>query len=387
MIYVGIDVAKDKHDCNIIDSQGKSLSNSFTIQNNLIGFTELSDKVNSYCSDALQVKIGLEATGHYCNTLVHFLSEKGYSIIVINPLQTHLYRKSQSFRKTKTDKVDAKCIAGLLMSGTFQPYETSPCILKELKALTRYRLHLVQETSRLKVSVKKSINILFPELESVIYDIHGRSPYALLKELPGAKYIAACHLTHLTKLLNESSRGHMGKERAIEIRNVARKSIGIDDVIESLKLQQTIERIEMQQVMLQKIELEIKERMLILNSPMLTIPGISFMTAAAILAEIGDFHKFSSAEKVLAFGGLEPSIYQSGQYTSSHSKMVKRGSKYLRNALYNAAKAVTVWDPTFETYLKKKRNEGKPYNVAISHCIKKLVRIIYHLEINQCSYK
>ena len=133
-------------------------------------------------------------------------------------------------------------------------------------------------------------------------------------------------------------------------------------------------------VAIDEVESRIKAIMDEMNSPILTIPGISYRMGAMILAEIGDISRFDSSDKILAYAGLSPSTYQSGQLTSCYSHMEKRGSRYLRYALFNAAKFVCHWEPTFADYLAKKRSEGKHYNVAVSHAAKKLVRLIYALE-------
>ena len=165
----------------------------------------------------------------------------------------------------------------------------------------------------------------------------------------------------------------------MEIRNAARDSIGPYSDVKSLELQQTIQRIRMMEDQIKQVEAEINPIVDEFHSPILTIPGISYRMAAILIAETENFSNFDSAEKVLAFAGLEPSVYQSGQLTSTHAKMVKRGSKYLRYALFNAAKYVCHWDGGFGQYLAKKRAEGKPYNVAVSHAAKKLTRVIFHL--------
>ena len=201
----------------------------------------------------------------------------------------------------------------------------------------------------------------------------------LLSELPNAKSIAECHLTRLTNLLKTSSKGRYGKEKAISIRNAAKSSIGSYSEVKSMELQQTIQLIQMMEAQIAEVEARIKPIVDSLHSPIMTIPGISYRLASVIIAETENFANFDSAGKVLAYAGLEPSVYQSGQLTSTHAKMVKRGSKYLRYALFNAAKYVCIHDPTFAAYLAKKRMEGKPYNVAVSHAAKKLVRVIFHL--------
>jgi len=379
MIYVGIDVSKNKHDCLIVNSDGEILFEGFTILNNQSGFDELYSKA-IYCSEDLsKVKVGLEATGHYSDNLLEFLINKGFTTHVINPLHTSLYRKSLSLRKTKTDKVDAHSIVTMLRSENLKPYSHTSYHIRELKSLSRYRFSLVQDCARLKTSYSRLMVILFPELESLVSTLQISSVYTLMLELPSARSVADCHLTRLTNLLSDASRSHYGKEKAVEIRTAARNSIGSSNVAKSLELQQTIRLIQLMKEQIAQVENQIKPIVDSLNNPIMTIPGISYRMGAMIIAEIGDFNDFDSAEKILAFAGMEPSVYQSGQMTSTHAKMVKRGSKYLRYALFNAAKYVCHWDPTFNAYLQKKRAEGKPYNVAVSHAAKKLVRVIFYL--------
>jgi len=379
MIYAGIDVAKDKHDCIISDSDGVILSEPFTIRNNRIGFDDLFQRLTDCSEDLSILKVGLEATGHYSDNLLEFLMSKGLTTSVINPLHTNLYRKSLSLRKTKTDQVDAHSIVTMLRTENLKPYSQSSYHVRELKSLTRYRFSLVQDCAQLKSSYARLCVILFPELEKLVPSLHMVSVYALLSELPNAKAIADCHLTRLTNLLTTASKGHYDRNKAVEIREAAKNSIGSHSDVKSLELQQTIQRIEMASKQIGQIESKINPIIDLLKSPILTIPGISYRMAAIIIAETENFHNFGSAEQVLAFAGLEPSVYQSGQMTSTHAKMVKRGSKYLRYALFNATKYVCHWEPTFNTYLAKKRAEGKAYNVAVSHAAKKLTRVIFHL--------
>ena len=381
MIYVGIDVAKDKHDCFITDSDGEILFPVFTIQNNRDGFDDLFAKILSISSDFSNIKVGLEATGHYSYNLLSYLLDKGLHTFVINPLHTNLYRKSLSLRKTKTDKVDARTIAMMLMSDVnLKSYSDISYHNEELKSLTRYRFDKVQERARLKQSVSRLVTILFPELEKLVPTLHIASVYALLSELPSTGKIASCHLTHLTKLLENASKGRYSKEKAIEIREAARVSIGSNMPAKSLELKHTLHLISELDSEISEIESEIKQIMDQISSPILTIPGIGYRMGAMILAEIGDFSRFDSPDKILAYAGASPSTYQSGQLESSYSHMEKRGSRYLRFALINAAKYVCHWDETFGAYLQKKISEGKHYNVAITHATKKLVRLIYAME-------
>ena len=381
MIFVGIDVAKDKHDCFITNSDGEILFNVFTIPNTLNGFDDLYQKILSVTEDVNKVKVGLEATGHYSYNLLGYLIDKGFPTYVINPLHTNLYRKSLSLRQTKTDKVDAHTIASMLMSDVnLKSYSDTSYHNEDLKSLTRYRFDKVQERAALKISVSRLVCILFPELEKLVSTLHMASVYAMLYEFPSAKHIASAHLTRLSNLLEKASKGRYHKDTAISIRDAARNSIGSNMPAKSLELKHTIKLIRELDSEIEEIEDEIKRIMDEINSPILSIPGISYRMGAMIIAEIGDFDRFDSPDKILAYSGLSPSTYQSGQLDNSHSRMEKRGSRYLRYALFNATKFVCQWDPTFASYLSKKRAEGKHYNVAISHAAKKLIRVIYHLE-------
>ena len=388
MIYVGIDVAKDKHDCFITNSDGEILFQVFTIQNNRDGFDDLFSKIQSTSSDVSNIKVGLEATGHYSYNLLGYLIDKGLPTFVINPLHTNLYRKSLSLRKTKTDKVDARTIAMMLMSDVnLKSYSDTSYHNEELKSLTRYRFDKVQERAQLKQSVSRLVTILFPELEKLVPSLHMTSVYALLSELPSAGKIASCHLTHLTKLLESASKGRYRWDKAGEIRHAAKVSIGSEMPAKSLELKHTLRLIGELNSEISEIESEIKRIMDQISSPILTIPGIGYRMGAMILAEIGDFSRFDSPDKILAYAGASPSTYQSGQFESSYSHMEKRGSRYLRFALINAAKYVCHWDETFGAYLQKKISEGKHYNVAITHATKKLVRLIYAMEKSGKPYR
>jgi transposase len=388
MNFVGIDVAKDKHDCFICNSDGEVLFNAFTIPNSMEGFNSLYQKILSITDDLSKVKVGLEATGHYSYNLLGYLLDKGLPTFVINPLHTNLYRKSLSLRKTKTDKVDAHTIAMMLMSDVnLKSYSNTLYHNEELKSLTRYRFDKVQERAKLKTSIARLVNILFPELEKIVPTLHMKSVYALLSEFPSAHHIAEAHLTKLTNLLYEASKGHYNRDTAIRFRDAARNSIGSVMPAKSLELKHTIRLIGELDSEIAEIEDSIKTIMDEINSPILSIPGISYRMGAMIIAEIGDFERFSTPDKILAYAGLSPSTYQSGQLLSTYAHMEKRGSRYLRYALFNATKFVCNWDSTFAEYLNKKRSEGKHYNVAISHAAKKLVRLIFHLQKTGELYK
>ena len=390
MICVGIDVAKDKHDCFILSSEGEVLADVFTIPNNRNGFETLLQCIRSCTLPADIIKVGLEATGHYSYNILRFLLDKGLATYVINPLHTNLYRKSLSLRKTKTDRIDARTIAAMLMSDVdLKSYTDTAYHNEELKSLTRYRFDKVRQRAKLKQSVARLVNILFPELETLVPTLHMASVYALLSELPGAQQIASAHLTHLKTLLDDASKGRYGRDKAVDIREAARRSIGSKMSAKSLELRHTIQLIRELDKEIDEVEAAIEEIMDSIQSPITTIPGMGLRMGAMILAEVGDFANFDSPDKILAYAGLSPSTYESGKLkaTGTYAHMEKRGSRYLRYAIFNATKYVCRWDPTFAAYLAKKRAEGKHYNVAISHAAKKLVRVIYSLQKSGQTYR
>lgn len=379
-ILVGIDVAKDKHDCFIMNSEGEVLAKPFTILNNKEGFDFLYEKIQSVSSSD-KIKVGLEATGHYSYNIIGFLLNKGLATFILNPLHTNLYRKSLSLRKTKTDKIDSKTIAMMLLSDvSLKSYSDISYHNEDLKSLTRYRFSKVEERAKLKTSFSRLAQILFPELEKLVPTLHVTSIYQLLEEFPSASAIASVHLTRLTNLLSKASKGHYDRETAIKIRDAAKNSIGSNMPAKSLELKHTIKLIRALTIDIDEIEAEISKMMDKIASPITTIPGIGNNMGAMIISEIGDFSSFSSPDKILAYAGYSPSTYQSGKLDNCYAHMEKRGSRYLRYALFQATQRVCHLDSTFSAYLAKKRAEGKHYYVAISHAVKKLVRVIFHLE-------
>ena len=388
IVSVGIDVAKDKHDCFIQSSEGEVLADVFTISNNMDGFNILLEKIRTCTSPQDKIKVGLEATGHYSYNLLGFLLDNGLATYVLNPLRTNLYRKSLSLRKTKTDRVDARTIAAMLLSDAgLKPYTDTAYHNEELKSLTRYRFDKVKERAKLKSSVSRLVCILFPELEKLVPTLHTASVYTLLEKFPGAKQVAEAHLTSLKSLLEKASNGRYKRDMALSIRDAARNSIGSRMPAKSLELQHTIRLIRELDAEIHEIEAEIETMMDEIQSPITTIPGIGYRMGAMILAEAGDLSRFASPDKLLAYAGMSPSTYQSGQLKNCYPHMEKRGSRYLRYALFNATKYVCLWDPTFAAYLAKKRAEGKHYNVAISHAAKKLVRLIFAMEKSRQPYR
>lgn len=380
MIYVGIDVAKDKHDCCILREGGETLT-TFTFSNDKQGFEKLMAEICKFssASDLSDARIGLESTGHYSINIQNYLLQKRLCVKIYNPLQVNLLRKAQSLRKTKTDKSDSKFLALMLSSDDSKSHSLSVLAISELRILTRNRHRLVGMRTKLKISLSRLITVIFPELPSVVWSANQKSCYAMLLEFPTAKDIANANIIRLTNVLSANSKGKYGREKALQIRELARNSIGLDSRAAGFELRQTIRLIQGLQDEIDILEKEIKAIMKEIASPVLSITGIGYVLGAILVSEIGNIENFQNPGKLLAFAGLEPSQYQSGQYNARKTPMVKRGSTYLRWAFMQAARLVAYRDGTFAAYLEKKLSEGKHFFTALNHVAKKLVRVVFHL--------
>jgi len=378
MIYVGIDIAKLNHFASAISSDGEILIEPFKFTNDYDGFYLLLSKLDPLDPDS--IIIGLESTAHYGDNLVRFLITRNYKVCVLNPIKTSTMRKN-NVRKTKTDKVDTFVIAKTLMmqdSLRFSSLEDLDYI--ELKELGRFRQKTIKQRTRLKIQLTSYVDRVFPELQYFFKSgLHQKAVYALLKEAPMPKDIASMHMTHLSNLLVKNSRGHFTKEMARELRVLAQKSVGLNDSSLSIQITQTIAQIELLDSQLFETELEMANLVTCLHSVIMTIPGIGFVNGGMILGEVGDIHRFPTPNKLLAFAGLDPTVYQSGNFQAKRTRMSKRGSKVLRYALMNAAHNVVKNNATFKAYYDAKRAEGRSHYNALGHCAGKLVRVIWKM--------
>ena len=378
MIYVGIDIAKLNHFAAALSSDGEILMKPFQFSNDGDGFQLLISKLESFEKDS--IIIGLESTAHYGDNLVRYLVASFYKVCVLNPIMTSSMRKN-NIRKTKTDKVDTYIICKtLMMQDSFRFVTFYDLDLMDLKTLGRFRQKSIKQRTRLKIQLTSYVDQTFPELQYFFKSgLHQNSVYQLLKEAPTAEAVASMHMTHLKKLLEVASHGHFDKETAKELRVLARKSVGHSDSALSIQVTQTVAQIELLDSQIEKVEAEMTEIMKFHDPVIMTIPGIGYINGGMILGEIGDIHRFSRPGKLLAFAGLDPSVYQSGNFQAKKTRMSKRGSSVLRYALINAAHNVVKNNSTFKAYYDAKMAEGRTHYNALGHCAGKLVRIIWKM--------
>lgn len=379
MFYVGIDIAKNKHDLACINETGEAVIANFRFANSYQGFHQLKLKLKQLSPITQDVQIALESTGHYNYNIVVFLRELGYNVFAYNPFIIKPFAKSQSLRKTKTDRKDALLIARKLRSDVTPEYYQTDKSMDELKELTRYQNRLIQSRSKCKNLYIRLLDIIFPELHRVVSNLHNHFVYELLTNYPSPQKIARARFSSLLKIKRLTA------DKANQIQETAKQTIGNASTVLSLELVQLIESIQHYDKQINQVQEEINLLMIKLNSPITSIPGIGSRLGAIILAEIKNIHNFKNPNQLQAFAGLDPAIYQSGQMDNT-GHMVKRGSSYLRYALIQAAKLISMYSPHFKAYLRLKISQGKHYNVAVTLVAKKLIRIIYHLLKNNQTF-
>lgn len=380
MIYVGIDISKYKHDCFICNNTGEVIVENLSFENNQKGFQQFADLLKPY--DNSNVRIGLEATGHYGLNLKLFLEKNNYSFMEFNPLLIKDFAKSLSLRKTKTDKVDATVICQKLMSVPYKPNSRLFYHNYSIKSLSRLRETLVKQRSKYLVQMTNILDILFPEFKPFFSNHLSGTAIFILNKYKTANKIANMKDFDTIK---SKSRGRFSYAKFIKLKDLAKNTVGESNENFEFELQIILNLYNEINSKIDLIDKQLSTIIKDLNPPTLSIPGIGVITCASIISEFGDISKFNNPGQMLSFAGLEPGVIQSGTIDIK-GKMVKRGSGYLRHSLMNVAMVVICNSRTFYNYYYKKRSEGKCHRVALSHVCKKLIRVIYALETKQLSF-
>lgn len=374
MHTVGIDVGKRKHVACALDEQGKRVGKRLCFTNDQEGFAQLL----AYLNELQEPVVGLEATGHYWLALYSLLVEHGYTVFVLNPLQIHAFRRSD-IRKRKSDGHDALWIADYIRISRTLWLPTIQPDLIQLRELTRFRARLAEQVGDCKRKMVSILDRVFPEYEQVFSKVFVRASRQLLAEALTPEEFADFDLSELSQLLRQASHGRYGPEKAQQLQATARRSVGVGFLTDALRVQmhcllQQLDLLEQQQ---QQLEAEIENMMAQLPQFVTSIPGVGATTGATILAEIGDIRRFDTAEKLVAYAGIDPVVYQSGGFTATNVHMSKRGSPYLRQALWQAAFAASRFDPQLQAYYQRKRAEGKTHGTAMGAICRKLLQRIY----------
>jgi transposase len=381
MYFVGIDISKFKHDCAIIDDLGDVVTPSWSFSNDCEGFSLLAELLTNLGKN---VKIGFESTGHYGQNLKLFLESNSFTFMEFNPLLISRFVCSKSLRKTKTDSIDALLIAQYLMTVEYKPHPASFYHLDMLKSLTRFRDSLVRQRSRQLVELTNVLDKTFPEFKPFFNHKFSVTALYILSNYTTPEKIANMN-SRSYEALRKLSRGKFTMGAFTQLKTLAKNTVGRTDDYLLSEMSVLLELYNQLDAKIQEIEEQVVACIRGINPPMLSIPGIGALSAAVILSEYGDLSNYDSPAKLLSFAGLEPGYFQSGQ--AEHTgRMVKHGSSHLRYALMNCCLPLITNEPVFAEYYAKKRAEGKPYRVALTHVAKKLLRVIFTLQTTNVTY-
>lgn len=389
MFYLGIDIAKNTHVASLIDEKGKNIFKGFSFSNSIDGGKSLLDIIKKHV-DFSNVTVGMEATGHYWLSIYSFLYDYDFhSIHVINPIQTDGWRKGTEIRKRKNDIIDSVLIADLIRYDDFVETSLSNEDLFSLRNICRMRNYLVQSTGDLKRKIICVLDQVFPEYQSIFSNTFGTTSKQLLLDFSSPADFEELSVDVLTETLETLSRKKIGQSTAEKLINSAKNSFGVTFSRESFtfQLKLLIEQIKFIEGQIKDCETKIKELMEKINSPITTIPGIGTVLGAVILSEFGDINRFDKPSQLVAYAGIDATVSQSGEYEGSHNVMSKRGSPYLRKALFQAALVASNSDPVLKAYYQKKRAEGKHHKTCIGAVARKLCNIIYAVLKNDKPYQ
>jgi transposase len=377
MLYVGIDIAKRSHEATVLDQSGKQLAASLKFANTVEGVQALLERVKGYDQP---ISFALEATGHYWLALYERLTASGHSVAVFNPLQTDAYRKS-FLRKAKTDKRDSWVIADLLRIGRGQATVIPDKQVLQLRELARFRFSLIDQIADLKRKALSILDRVFPEYERLFSDVFLKSSRAILAQAATAEELAQFDLAELSALLESASRGHFGEAKAREIKAAAENSLGVSFLADAcqIELRCLLGHVELLETQVALVDEHLAR--LLVEIPdgqyLLSIKGISTTLAAAILGEIGYIARFAGPEKLVAYAGLDPSVYQTGEFVAAQAHLSKRGSPYLRRAIWLAAGMARLYNPDLQAVYERKVVQGKHHNEAIAAVAHRLLNRVY----------
>ncbi len=377
-LIVGIDIGKRTHVASIIDDAGTVVIRPFSFANTTEGGTLLLYRIAAVNTDASKVVFGLEATGHYWLALFSFLTGKGYPVSVINPYQSDAFRKVH-LSTTKTDKEDSFLIADLLRFGSFHETKMASEHMVSLRNLSRFRVTMSQQITDTKRRIVTIMDQIFPEFETLFSNSFGKTAKALLDDYPTPESFETVTTRKLTNVLTKLSKGRFKKEKADEIKHKAETSFGVDFALDSFKLELSLllQQLDFLTIQITVVEKQIGKLMETVPTTLKTLPGVDTIIAAAILSEVGDITRFQTSAQLVSFAGINPTVHQSGQFTGTKNHMSKKGSPYLRLALWKASITSVRFNPVLKTYYEQRIKEGKNHMTVIGAVSRKLTGIIF----------
>lgn len=388
MIIVGIDVASEKYDYFMLQKETGLVfrTSSVTIGNTEEGYKKLHADIQSFCGATgdSNVRIGLESIGIYHTNIITFLVAQNYKVMMINLILTNMARKAAKVHSAKNDNLDAKTICRYLVDHPDEcsPYTPTLYHTSMLKSIARKRYFITEDLRKAKLAVNNIVQLVFPEFKKFFSNIYGESALAILQEYPSVKKLAKAHISKLAFFIHGRC-----KCTAEQLINAAKYSVGPSEDWYTFKLEDAIAELEHIQKRIAAYDAQINRYVNEACPNILTIPGVGYVTAGLILGEIGDISRFRSADSLVSFSALDLTVYESGKYKALHVSPSKKGSVFLRYALFQVSRVIWQCNSTFCDYYRKKQAEGKHHYVILGHIQKKLARVIFSVLKNNSSFR
>ena len=377
MYIVGIDIGKNHHEASIVSPEGKQIGRSLRFATTHKGADSLMSFIFKNIGNSPCV-FGMEATGHYWYPIYSFLKAKGYTIYVINPIQSDSLRKMY-IRQTKNDSIDSFLIAEVIRFGQFGTTSMADENILAMRQLCRYRDSVISSRTEIKLRIGTIMEQIFPEYEKQFSSLWMSTSMGILEKYLTPENIENAPIDELFEIIKDKSHNRLTRAKAISIKEAAADTFGIKIAQDafSFQLKQLIDRMNFLDKQIEALDCQILEYYEKFDCYLHTIPGIGMIAAATILAEIGDINRFKSSSALVAFAGIDPTVRQSGEFSSTHNHMSKRGSPYLRHAIFLAATTCSFHNSPLNAYYKKKRDQGKHHLTATGAVARKLTTVIY----------
>ena len=377
MYIIGIDIGKNHHEASIVSPEGKQIGHSLRFATTHKGADSLMSFIFNNIGNSSCI-FGMEATGHYWYPIYSFLKARGYTIYVINPIQSDSLRKMY-IRQTKNDSIDSFLIAEVIRFGQFTTTSMADENILAMRQLCRYRDSVISSRTEIKLRISTIMEQIFPEYEKQFSSLWLSTSMGILEKYLTPENIENAPIDELFEIIKDKSHNKLTMKKAISIREAAADTFGIKIAQDafSFQLKQLIDRMNFLDKQIEALDCQILEYYEKFDSYLHTIPGIGMIAAATILAEIGDINRFKSSSALVAFAGIDPTVRQSGEFSSTHNHMSKRGSPYLRHAIFLAATTCSFHNSPLNAYYKKKRDQGKHHLTATGAVARKLTSVIY----------
>ena len=377
MYIIGIDIGKNHHEASIVSPEGKQIGHSLRFATTHKGADSLMSFIFNNIGNSSCI-FGMEATGHYQYPIYSFLKARGYTIYVINPIQSDSLRKMY-IRQTKNDSIDSFLIAEVIRFGQFTTTSMADENILAMRQLCRYRDSVISSRTEIKLRISTIMEQIFPEYEKQFSSLWLSTSMGILEKYLTPENIENAPIDELFEIIKDKSHNKLTMKKAISIREAAADTFGIKIAQDafSFQLKQLIDRMNFLDKQIEALDCQILEYYEKFDCYLHTIPGIGMIAAATILAEIGDINRFKSSSALVAFAGIDPTVRQSGEFSSTHNHMSKRGSPYLRHAIFLAATTCSFHNSPLNAYYKKKRDQGKHHLTATGAVARKLTTVIY----------